>query len=344
MESIVVDIQSTLGNYLAASSLLVIFLSAYVHYVHSQRRKITDEYLEKVPFPTTLEEAHSIHTNFAYRDFPFLSTKALEFGLFKTYGIPSIAVILSKTGELKDRVAKRYDDTDLLVREFSEHNPKTSRRGSEAIKQVNYIHSHYKISNRDYLYVLSIFIVEPIIWAERFGYRSPHEKEKAAAYLSWKYIAEEMGIKNIFQSYEEAYVYMIDYEQKFMKPSEYSPPIAKALLNLMFDKIPFKFTHKHLLHPFVHALCPSILRTSMGFPDVTRIFICFVESLLHIHSFIVRHLVPPNKYLETRTGFDHDDNKRILFPKYHPYENTYKDGYHINQLGPTSLVCPIRLK
>jgi len=298
----------------------------------------------QISFPTTLEEAHSIYLKFLYRDFPFLGRKALEFGLFKTYGIPSIAVILSKTGELEDRVAKRYDDTDLLVREFTEHNPKTSRRSSEAIKQMNFIHSHYNISNRDYLYVLSIFIVEPIMWAERFGYRSPHEKEKAAAYLTWKYIAEEMVIKDIFQNYEEASEYLKDYEQKYMKPSEYSPSIAKSLMKLMFGKIPFKFTHEHLLHPFVHALCPPILRSSMGFPDVPISFICFVESLLHIHSFILRHLVPPSKYPQTRTSLDHDDERRILFPKYHTYENTYKDGYRINELGPASLVCPMRLK
>ena len=341
MESIAANIQNNFSNSLALSSLLRIFLSVYIHYVHKQRRRITDDYLEKVPYPTTLDEAHEIYTNFAFRDYPFLCTMALEFGLFKTYGIPSIAVILSKTGELKDRVAKRYDDTDLLLREFIEHNPKTSR-DSEAIKQMNFIHSHYKISNRYYLYVLSIFIVEPIVWAERFGYRCPHEKEKAAAYLSWKYIAREMGIKDVFQNYEEAHVYMKDYEKKYMKPSEYSPPIVEALMNLMFDKLPFKFTHKLLLHPFVHALCPSILRSSMGFPDVLRTFIRIVESLLYIHSFIVRHLVLPNEYLETRTGLDHDDNKRVLFPKYHPYESIYKDGYRINELGPTSLVCPMK--
>ncbi len=37
-----------------------------------------------------------------------MSTKALEFALFKTYGVPSISKLLAATGELVDRVPKRF--------------------------------------------------------------------------------------------------------------------------------------------------------------------------------------------------------------------------------------------
>ena len=48
-----------------------------------------------------------------------------------------------------------------------------SVRSRNAIRRMNYLHSKYKnIRNADYLYVLAIFICEPIRFAEKYGYRS----------------------------------------------------------------------------------------------------------------------------------------------------------------------------
>ena len=65
-------------------SALAIF---HVQYVHYKRGEISDE-LENMETPTTVEEAHDIVLRYYYQYFPFLGVKALEFGLFKTYGKP----------------------------------------------------------------------------------------------------------------------------------------------------------------------------------------------------------------------------------------------------------------
>ena len=59
-----------------------------------------------------------------------------------------------------------------------------------SLERMNFIHSHYQISNRDYLYVLAVFIVEPIVWIRKYGWRNPHPKEELAAYLRWKHIGK----------------------------------------------------------------------------------------------------------------------------------------------------------
>ena len=63
---------------------------------------------------------------------------------------------------------ERYDDTDLLLREYSENSPDTAR-SKDAIDRVNAIHGMYakQISNADMLFTLSLFITEPAVWIDR---------------------------------------------------------------------------------------------------------------------------------------------------------------------------------
>ena len=48
-------------------------------------------------------------------DFPWDTTRALEFALFRTFAVPSISALLHKTREFEERPQKRYDDTDIRI-------------------------------------------------------------------------------------------------------------------------------------------------------------------------------------------------------------------------------------
>src|SRR5947199_384446 len=61
-------------------------------------------------------------------DFPFDTTRALEFALFRTFCVPSITTLLHRTGEFQRDAQKRYDDTDIIVSELMEWGY-TSERG-----------------------------------------------------------------------------------------------------------------------------------------------------------------------------------------------------------------------
>ena len=89
-------------------------------------------------------------------DFPFDTTRALELALLRTFCVPSIAALLDKTKEIERRPQKRYDDTDIIVSEMMESGYDTDRGGA-ALRRMNEIHSRFKISNEDFLYVLSTF-------------------------------------------------------------------------------------------------------------------------------------------------------------------------------------------
>lgn len=63
---------------------------------------------------------------------------------------------------------ERYDDTDLLLREYSENNT-WSARASTSVARVNAIHAVFskEISNADMLYVLALFATLPAVWIDR---------------------------------------------------------------------------------------------------------------------------------------------------------------------------------
>src|SRR6185312_9226410 len=93
-------------------------------------------------------------------EFPFDTTRALEFALFRTFCVPTISALLNRTGEFRSRPQKRYDDTDLIVSELMEHGY-DSERGQRALARMNALHGRFNIANEDFLYVLSTFIFEP---------------------------------------------------------------------------------------------------------------------------------------------------------------------------------------
>lgn len=67
---------------------------------------------------------------------------------------------------------------------------------------MNYLHSGYrkggKLLDKDMLYTLSLFALEPIKWVEKYEWRSLSELEKCAIGTYWKSMGDAMEI-----SYEE---------------------------------------------------------------------------------------------------------------------------------------------
>lgn len=299
-------------------------------------RKRHDEFLETTPYPQTAADCHQFTSRYFYRDFNFIAVKSLEFGLFKTYAIPSISKMLYSTRELVDRVGRRYDDTDLLIREFMEHEP-AAPRAKAAIDRMNYIHSKYRISNEDYLYVLSVFIVEPIRWVERYGFRYPHDKERYAMHLRWKIIGEQMGIKDIPESYAETERYLDTFEEKNMVYAQSNAKVANSTTALFLSILPTKL--HPLCKPAVYALCPPRLRKAMDFPNPPTPLVLMIDVSLKLAAFFVRYFVPPRREPKYRTSRAVSHNT-LLYPCFNPFNKTYEKGYKISELGPVRL-CPL---
>jgi len=146
-------------------------------------------------------------------EFPWDTTRSLELALFRTFGVPSIACLLDSTGEFARASQKRYDDTDLIISTILEDGY-DSEAGKRALRQMNRIHSRFEISNDDFVYVLSTFVLEPIRWNARFGWRPMMEAARLASFHCWREIGRRMNIKAIPEEYSELERFNEAYERK----------------------------------------------------------------------------------------------------------------------------------
>ena len=88
------------------------------------------------------------HRRIVYLDacfeFPWDTTRSLEFALFRTFAVPSVAARLDSTGQFSRAAQKRYDDTDLILSTIVEAGY-DSDEGKRAIRQMNRIHGRFEI-------------------------------------------------------------------------------------------------------------------------------------------------------------------------------------------------------
>jgi hypothetical protein len=152
-------------------------------------------------------------------DFPFDTTRALEFALFRTFAVPSVSSLLDRTGEFAQRAQKRYDDTDILVSELMEYGY-SSPRGQAAVRRINQLHGPFNISNDDFQYVLSTFIYEPIRWNARYGWRLMCEQERLAMFHFWREVGRLMNIRGVPDDCDAFERFNVEYERQHVRPAD----------------------------------------------------------------------------------------------------------------------------
>lgn len=215
-------------------------------------------------------DCETIYRLLAEYEFPWDITKALEFALFRTYAVPSIGRLLDRTGEFVKCPQKRYDDTTLLLYEVFHWGPR-SPRGREAIDQINAIHWRYRISNEDYLYTLSTFVVTPVRWLDDFGWRELHPHEIRAMTNVMRRMGEGMKISDIPETYQEFSEFFDDYERKYFGFDPGGSRVADATLRLFGEWYPGKvgavvsraarlLMDPHLLEAFGYPQPPDFAR------------------------------------------------------------------------------------
>jgi hypothetical protein len=248
-------------------------------------------------------------------DFSFDITRSLEFALYRTYCVPSISVLLDRTGEFANRPQKRYDDTDIIVSELMAYGY-DSERGRAALRKMNRLHSRFEIANADYLYVLSTFIYEPIRWIGRHGWRPMIDVERLGLFHFWRQVGRRMNIKDVPESYDEFEWFNRDYERDHFRFSPTNQRVGAATRDLFLSWSP-KLV-RPLARPAIYALMDDPLLDAFGFPRPSKAMRLTVEAALAMRAFGLR-LMPARRRPKLRTEMRH---------------RSYPDGYSIEQLGP----------
>ncbi len=259
-----------------------------------------------------------VHLSFGC-EFSWDSVRALEIALYRTYCIPSISCLLDRTGEFHRHPQRRYDDTAILLAELCEWGYEAGR-GLAALERINWAHSHYEISNDDFLYVLSTFIFEPVRWIDAFAWRKLCANERVGYYFFWRNVGERMGIQGIPPSYETFAAFTQAYEQQHFRFAETNRRVGAATRDLFVSWFP-RFLAP-VIRASIYALLDDVLLEAFGFPKPHPVWRAVVRTGLRWRGRIVRWL-PPRR----SPHFFTDDANRT-----HPH------GYEIDQLGPPKLV------
>lgn len=252
-------------------------------------------------------------------DFPFDTTRSLEFALFRTFSVPSISALLDQTGEFQQRAQKRYDDTDIIVSELLEHGY-DSERGRAALRRMNQLHGRFQIANEDFLYVLSTFVYEPIRWNERYGWRLMCEQERQALFYFWREVGRRMNIKQLPTDYCSFERYNVEYEQthfRFTEPNHRVGAATRELFASWFPRIA-----RPLVRRAIYALLDDPLIKAFGFPQPSQAMRRLVTTSLKLRARCLPWL-PRRRRPLLRTEMRH---------------RSYPHGYQIERLGPPGTV------
>lgn len=267
------------------------------------------------PSTMTFEDARHIFTHLAQYEFPFTFEKALQFALFRTYGIPTISGLLLKTSLLSSRetASKRYADTAVLIADVLDGDW-GEERWREGIARINSIHGPYKaagsISNDDMLYTLSLFAGELPRWCKRFEWRELTPLELCALGVNWKGIGDGMEISyEVLPSastgwrdgshwLEEVVAWAAAYEARFMVPNKGNHSVAEQTTAILLWSLP-EFA-KPVARQAVYSLMDERLRDAMLYPAPSPTISKIVLGGLQVRKYFLKYLTLP-RWMPWRT-------------------------------------------
>src|SRR5262245_22402528 len=262
----------------------------------------------------TPERCQAIAYRLACYDFPWDVTRSLELALFRTFASPSVAGVLHGTGELEARPERRYDDTDLIISAMVEHGV-DSDLGRRAIARMNAIHGRFRISNDDFLYVLSTFVFEPLRWLDRFGWRPLTLEERLGWFGFWREVGQRMSIRDIPEDYPAFEQFNRDYEFERFQRTPATVAVAAATRNMFASWFP-RFA-KPLVAAAIAGLLDEPLRDAFAFPAANTIG-RLTRGAMKIRAIALR-LLPKRRRPRLRTQMIH---------------RSYPNGWKIEDLGP----------
>lgn len=251
-------------------------------------------------------------------DFVADAKMGLNLAFYRVFAVPHIAELLVHTGEMIGRPAKRSYDTALLMYELIAYGLEDPR-GREAIRIINRAHRPWPISDDDFRYVLSAFIVVPMRWIEHRGWRAllPAEREASAAFYCD--VAQLMNISEPPQTYAAAAAFFDAYERRHLGPSEAGKQLMQATQEVIVRKVPAA----------LHRIAPALTSALLDDPKLTDALGLRRSALINR---LLVGLVYKARNLRTRLRAAATEP---WFVAGRPVYDVYPHGYQLADLGPT---------
>lgn len=258
----------------------------------------------------------------AMHEFPWDSQQALSFALFRTYAVPTIGRLLFDTGEFTGAVQKRHDDTALILEAIAAEGME-SETGRAGVRRMNQMHGSYDISNDDMRYVLATFVVTPVRWIERYGWRRGLDAEKIATVRYYQRLGRLMGIQDVPEDFDGFATLMDAYEQETYVFDPKARAVADSTLDLFVTFYPRPL--RGVMRQFSIALLDDHLREAFGYPRPRPLLVRVAHGSLRARGRLLRFFPPRRR--PRRLADDH----RI---------RSYPGGFMIDRLGTFPATMP----
>jgi hypothetical protein len=259
------------------------------------------------------------------QEFPWDMGRALGIALYRTYAVPSIGELLGRTDEFTGSTQKRYDDTALILNNMMRYGFEPGQ-GRDALRRMNQMHRSYDISNDDYRYVLSTFVVMPVRWINDHGYgwRRLSQHEISAITHYYRRLGRYMGIKDIPETYEQFRELLDSYEREHFAYTEGGRAVSDATLDLMVSFYPPRVSG--LARKFSMAILDESLIETFRYEPPSRAWRRAADLALRLRALVVRRMKPREEPLWA------EDNPNI---------RSYPKGYDVNRIGTFPAGCPV---
>jgi hypothetical protein len=266
-----------------------------------------------------------IYRILAFHEFPWDMNQSLSFALYRTYAVPSIGRLLAETGEFTRRTQKRYDDTALILDTILEHGL-ASPAGRTAVRRMNQMHGAYDISNADKLYVLCAFVVMPIRWIDKYGWRRLTPAERTASANYYRELGRHMGIKDIPATDQQFAAFLDSYEREHFGFDEGALAVSEATLQLMATFPLNRLAPRAVMDRFAKALMDDPLLDAFHTAGRPRWERGLATGALRLRALTVR-------FLPAR--------KEPLYARQLANIRSYPQGYDVARLGTFPPGCPV---
>jgi len=213
---------------------------------------------------------------------------------------------------LRERWIADRDDTD----EYEGRARNLHDDGRSAIRRMNQMHGAYAISNDDMRYVLCTFVVVPIRWLDRFGWRPLSEAERRASANYYRELGRHMNIRDRPETHEEFAAVLDAYEREHFAYSPGGRAVSDATLSLLLGFYPRPL--RPLLRRATMALLDQPLREAFAYPPPDRVTSALTVFGLRARAAIERRLPP-----RIEPHFVRDRREFAIYP----------DGYRVDELG-----------
>ncbi|KAF9352679.1 hypothetical protein BGX26_009544 [Mortierella sp. AD094] len=205
------------------------------------------------------------------------------------------------TGNITTKLRNTTGDINEKAEEELQERLNDGKRAQAAVERINFIHSHYRILQRDFTHTLAMFAIEPNYWVNRFEWRPFTELESNAMLAIWADLARKMGIEEIPETVQEYKQWVEDYELKNIKyaPSNKSMADCGIATSQTMVSTP---KAKSRVRKLLIALMRPRYRDALGYEEPSKAQVFLSESIFWVRGCVVKYLMMPRTVPNLRSA------------------------------------------